>query len=110
QNDEAFEATWTRCFAILKYYEHQITSAPFAAQVLEALRRQIQVPQDQGAPALPTNFAFASLFATPIGDGTTTPQIPLEDGVHLDFSQFNPYGTDDISDAWFSQHVSNFEI
>lgn len=34
------EVSWTRCFAILKFYERQIKSAPRAAEVLRTLLRQ----------------------------------------------------------------------
>lgn len=32
-------------------------------------------------------------------------QAPTDSGHYFDFSQFNPHGTESISDAWFSQHI-----
>ena len=45
-NEEAFESSWNRCSAILEHYKHQIHSAPFAGQVLETLRKNIQLSQE----------------------------------------------------------------
>ena len=36
-------------------------------------------------------------------------QVPFDPSLHLDFSQFNPYGTDEITDAWFAQHIFNLD-
>jgi hypothetical protein len=37
----AFEVSWRRIMTILKHYEQQIHSAPYALKVLETLRQQI---------------------------------------------------------------------
>jgi len=44
----AFEVSWTRCLSIMKHYEEQIHTAPYAVRVLETLRYGIQESQNRG--------------------------------------------------------------
>lgn len=46
---------------------------------------------------------------TPVENGAMTPQVPFDSAFPLDLSQFNPYGADSLSDAWFSQHIINLD-
>ena len=48
-------------------------------------------------------------YEVPVGNGTITPQVPPNFAIPLELSQFNPYGADGLSDAWFSQHVINLD-
>ena len=112
----------------MNHYKDQINTAPRAIQVLDALRRQIAETQDQGQ----LNFQSRSccicvltrvmikdsqgatenreyFYEAPVGNGIITPQVPPNFTIPLELSQFNPYGADSLSDAWFSQHVINLD-
>lgn len=49
-----------------------------------------------------------------IGDATVSndqmkPEMSLDFTNQLDFSQFNPYGSYNLYDAWFGQHLINLD-
>jgi hypothetical protein len=48
-------------------------------------------------------------FGAPYDDGIGAPQMPFDPSLQFDFSLFNPYGTDRISDAWFGQHIVSLD-
>ena len=76
----------------MEHYKQQIQSAPRAIQTLKALRAQTtgfqgNEPQ-MNAPA---------------------PETVESSVLQGDLSHFNPFGTDFIDDAWFSQHITNVD-
>jgi hypothetical protein len=43
-------------------------------------------------------------------EASGTPQMSFDPTMQqVDFSQFNLYGTDRLSDAWFGQHIVNLD-
>jgi hypothetical protein len=37
------------------------------------------------------------------------PQDPMNAMLQFDLSQFNPFGVDSISDAWYGQHLGSLD-
>lgn len=65
------------------------------------------------------NITDAQLMASQAGSSfaegnrnecAATGETPFDPSLStLDLSQFNPYGTESLSEAWFSQHVINLD-
>ncbi|RVX72599.1 hypothetical protein B0A52_03995 [Exophiala mesophila] len=89
----SFEINWHRCLSIMEHYKQQIQSAPRAIQVLKSLREQLAGSRSQ--PLQPTSFSLDPM--------------QVNNHTYMDFSQFNPHGTDFLDDAWYSQHLVNLD-
>ena len=77
----------------MEHYKQQIQSAPRAIQVLKSLREQLAGSRSQ--PLQPTSFSLDPM--------------QVNNHTYMDFSQFNPHGTDFLDDAWYSQHLVNLD-
>lgn len=53
--------------------------------------------------------ARSSIDDTPVSNEQMKPEMSLEFTNQLDFSQFNPYGSYNLYDAWFGQHLINLD-
>ncbi|UKZ95959.1 uncharacterized protein TrAFT101_010765 [Trichoderma asperellum] len=101
ESTTTFEMSWNRSLSILNYYKGSIHTASRAIQVLEALRCQTHEAEPQETEV------HSSIADTHVNNEQMKPQISLESTNQLDFSQFNPYGTYSLYDAWFGQHLIN---
>jgi hypothetical protein len=50
-----------------------------------------------------------SVNDTPVSNEQMKPDMSLDFTNQLDFSQFNPYGSYNLYDAWFGQHLINLD-
>ncbi|KAK1239806.1 hypothetical protein MKX08_007248 [Trichoderma sp. CBMAI-0020] len=98
-----FETSWNHTLSILNHYKGSIHTASRAIQVLEALKYQIHGSQPQETDTR------SSIDDTPVSNEQMKPDMSLEFTNQLDFSQFNPYGSFNLYDAWFGQHLINLD-
>ncbi|PON26671.1 hypothetical protein TGAM01_v204681 [Trichoderma gamsii] len=96
-------AAATILLASMRLPEGNIQTASRAIQVLEALRCQIH----GGHPE--ETDTRSSIDDTPVSDEQMKTEMPLDFTNQLDFSQFNPFGSYNLYDAWFGQHLINLD-
>lgn len=51
----------------------------------------------------------SSIGDAPVSNYQMKPEMSLDFTNQLDFSQFNPYGSYNLYDAWFGQHLINLD-
>lgn len=51
----------------------------------------------------------SSMGHGPVSNDQEQPDMSLDFTSQLDFSQFNPYGSYNLYDAWFGQHLINLD-
>ncbi|KAM5353126.1 hypothetical protein ACJZ2D_016988 [Fusarium nematophilum] len=115
-----FDRSWNRCLRILRHYKEQIPAAPRAAQVLNALHRQIETAKAQREERV--NDQCGLPLENTIGNEMMQPQLlPLENtemmepnlegdlATQADLSEFDTDIAHVLWDGWFSQQVMNIE-
>jgi hypothetical protein len=106
---------WSRCIAILSFYENQIPSARNASQILNTMKAQVmdvstrsravsQAPSAANTPH-PGLRPAVPMDANGNGDGMLHPNVYA--AFNLDDSDF--FGNENLSEAWYGHQMTNLD-
>jgi hypothetical protein len=90
--------------AVFEHYRDQIHSAAHGILVLKAIRTQLEHGGDSSASTAMYEPSFSSAALE------VSTEVLNEQTVGPDFNfDCDPFGLDNISDAWFGQQLANLE-
>jgi hypothetical protein len=108
-NSHSFDISWSCCIKILEYYKLQISPAAKAITILENLKEKVQaMTRSMPGAEVPPSVKGPSVNVP--AQVETNPEI-IDNGISgetgLDMEGLDIFTMDPLSDAWFTQQLSD---